>query len=157
MMNPRITRAGCAAAPRYRLARLVLAPALMAVCGCSTLKNLYPPPPPPSVGALRLIPENLDYGGQKLKTASRSHLFILTNPPTNDGPAIVTEVGSSGPPFLIDSGVSDCVGRTLIVGAHCQIGVKFAPTAPGKQTGTLAITNNASNSPQIGTLQGIGQ
>jgi hypothetical protein len=143
---------------RWRwLATFLLAPALMSICGCNSLMNLYPPPPPPSVGALRLIPENLDYGRQKLNTSSRTHLFTLTNPPTNDGPAVITEVGTSGAPFLLDSGASNCTGLTLAVGAHCQIGVNFTPTASGIQTGTLAITDNASNSPQIATLQGIGQ
>jgi hypothetical protein len=149
---------GCADALRGWSAMLVLAPALMAASGCnSVVEHFYPPPPPPPIGALRLIPENLDYGRQQLNTSTRTHLFILTNPPTNDGPAVITEVGTSGPPFLIDSGASNCTGLTLAVGAHCQIGVKFAPTAPGIQTGTMAITDNASNSPQIATLQGIGQ
>ena len=135
----------------------MLAPALIAVCGCNSLMKLYPPPPPPSIGALSLIPENLDYGPQKLNTSTRPHLFILTNPPTNDGPAVISEVGTSGPPFEIDTAVSNCAGRTLAVGEHCQIGVKFSPTAPGMQTGSLAITSNAANSPQVGTLEGLGQ
>lgn len=106
---------------------------------------------------MSLIPGTLDYGRQRLNTFTVTHLFILTNPPTNDGPAIITQVGTSGPPFLIDTGVSNCAGLTLAVGGHCQIGVKFAPTAPGEQTGTLAVTDNASDSPQIATLQGVGQ
>jgi HYDIN/CFA65/VesB-like, Ig-like domain len=134
---------------------LVLAPLLTAASGCSSLKNLYGPPPPPSVGPLSLIPPDFHYERPQGKGSSHSQLFTLTNPPTNDGPAIITDVGTSGPPFLID--VNDCAGRTLAVGAHCQIGVKFAPTAPGRQTGTLAITDNASNSPQIATLEGIGR
>lgn len=149
---------GRASAPRRWLATLVLAAALTAASGCSSfVDHFYPPPPPPPIGALRLIPGNLDYGRQKLNTASRTHLFILTNPPTNDGPAVISDVGTSGAPFLIDHGASNCNGVTLAVGGHCQIGVNFNPTAPGMQTGTMAINDNAANSPQIATLQGIGE
>jgi hypothetical protein len=147
---------GGVATPRW-LVILMLVPALLAGFGCSSLERLYPPPPPPSVGPLSLVPANLDYGPNKLNTSTRTHIFILSNPPTNDGAAIITEVGSSGPPFLIDAGAGNCTaGLTLAVGAHCQIGVKFAPTAPGRQTGTLAISDNASDSPQIATLEGSG-
>ncbi|HTW88052.1 MAG TPA: hypothetical protein VMD75_08590, partial [Candidatus Binataceae bacterium] len=136
---------------------MVLAAALTATSGCHALvEHFNPPPPPPTIGALRLIPENLDYGRQKLNTATRTHLFILTNPPTNDGPAVISDAGTSGAPFLIDRSVSNCAGVTLPVGGHCEIGVNFAPTTPGIQTGTMAINDNAANSPQIATLQGIG-
>ncbi len=154
-LKPGMTRGGVAA--RRWLVILIFAAALPAVSGCSSLERLYPPPPPPSVGPLSLIPTNLDYGPNKLNTSTRTHIFILSNPPTNDGAAIITQVGSSGPPFLIDAGAGNCAaGFTLAVGAHCQIGVKFAPTAWGRQTGTLAISDNASDSPQIATLEGVG-
>jgi hypothetical protein len=134
---------------------LMIAFALL-LTGCSVWDKLQPPPPPPTVGPLTLIPDDLSFGSQKSGSSSRPHIFTLTNPPTNDGVAIITQVEASGPPFTIDQANTNCAGRTLTVGAHCQIGVSFAPTAPGPQTGTLAITDNSQNSPQLATLEGAG-
>ncbi len=136
----------------------MFAVAMIAASGCSRMANLYPPPPPPQVGALSLVPSDLDFGAQQSKTASRTFVFVLTNPLNNDGTGVITEVATSGPPFEIDAGASTCAAKvTLPVGGHCQIGVKFAPTALGKQTGTVAITDNAANSPQVATLEGVGR
>jgi hypothetical protein len=136
----------------------MVAAAMAAASGCTRLANLYPPAPPPQVGALSLVPSDLDFGAQRLNSTSRSFVFVLTNPPSNDGAALITEVGTSGPPFEIDTGSSTCAAKTMLpVGGHCQIGVKFAPTAPGRQTGTIAITDNAANSPQVATLEGLGR
>jgi hypothetical protein len=38
----------------------------------------------------------------------------------------------------------------------CSISVTFSPTATGTRTGTLAIADNAANSPQIVSLSGTG-
>ncbi len=130
--------------------------ALIGIAGCTRFLKMYPPPPPPQIGALQLVPGDLDYGAQRLNSASRAFIFVLSNPPSNDGAAVITQVATSGPPFVIDTSVTNCSGATLAVGGHCQIGVKFAPTAAGKQTGTLAITDNAVSSPQVATLEGLG-
>jgi|GEM_PF-7022397 len=131
--------------------------AIIGIAGCARLQNLYPPPPPPQVGPLQLVPSDLDYGSQPRNSASRPFIFILSNPPSNDGAAIITQVATSGPPFIIDPSINTCSGATLAVGGHCQVGVKFAPVAEGKQTGTLAITDNSTLSPQIATLEGVGR
>src|SRR5258707_179189 len=47
-------------------------------------------------------------------------------------------------------------GRSVAPGASCTISVKFTPTAAGTRTGTLTLTDNASNSPQTISLTGIG-
>jgi Putative Ig domain/Transmembrane protein 131-like N-terminal/Abnormal spindle-like microcephaly-assoc'd, ASPM-SPD-2-Hydin len=39
----------------------------------------------------------------------------------------------------------------------CTINITFSPTAVGKRTGVLTITDNATNSPQTVTLSGTGQ
>jgi hypothetical protein len=42
-------------------------------------------------------------------------------------------------------------------GANCTISVTFKPTAAGTRTGTLSVSDNASNSPQSIPLSGTGQ
>jgi kumamolisin len=47
-------------------------------------------------------------------------------------------------------------GSTLAVGKSCIIKVTFTPTQLGARTGTLTLTDNASNSPQTVALSGTG-
>ncbi len=47
-------------------------------------------------------------------------------------------------------------GTTLAINAACQVSVIFTPTATGQRTGTVAITDNASDSPQAVSLTGNG-
>jgi hypothetical protein len=54
------------------------------------------------------------------------------------------------------TGKTPC-GATLAGGKSCQIGVTFTPTQIGALTGTLSISDNASNSPQTVTLSGTGK
>jgi hypothetical protein len=42
-------------------------------------------------------------------------------------------------------------GTSVAAGASCTINVTFTPTATGTRSGSLAITDNAPNSPQIGS------
>ncbi len=48
-------------------------------------------------------------------------------------------------------------GTAIAAGANCSITVKFAPTANGKSTGSVTITDSASNSPQTISLTGVGE
>jgi large repetitive protein len=57
--------------------------------------------------------------------------------------------------FVIVPGSNTC-GSTVAVSAACTMQVAFAPTAGGPRSGTLTVTDNAVNSPQILTLTGTG-
>jgi P pilus assembly chaperone PapD len=50
---------------------------------------------------------------------------------------------------------NNCSG-TLAASASCTFNVTFAPTAAGNRVGTLAVTDNASGSPQTVVLSGTG-
>jgi hypothetical protein len=54
------------------------------------------------------------------------------------------------------TGKTPC-GATLAAGKSCQIGVTFTPTTAGTLTGTLSVSDNASNSPQTVALSGKGE
>src|SRR5207253_1448967 len=56
-----------------------------------------------------------------------------------------------------DFGSASACGSSVEPGASCTINIFFDPTAAGTRTGTLIITDNTSDSPQIVTLAGIGQ
>jgi hypothetical protein len=54
------------------------------------------------------------------------------------------------------SALSGC-GSSLPAGQSCSIGVFFDPSTTGTRTGTLTVTDNATDSPQTSTLTGMGQ
>jgi hypothetical protein len=54
------------------------------------------------------------------------------------------------------TGKTPC-GATLAAGKSCQIAVVFTPTQVGALTGTLSVSDNASNSPQTVALSGTGK
>src|SRR5207253_2516700 len=77
---------------------------------------------------------------------------------TNNGTAVLNFTGLT--PFTFtgaNSGdfteTSTC-GATLAVSASCTITVKFAPTAAGTRTASLAIADNAPGSPQMVPVSG---
>jgi hypothetical protein len=51
---------------------------------------------------------------------------------------------------------SNTCGAALAPNASCAITVSLTPTAVGPTTGTLTLTDNAANSPQVVTLSGSG-
>jgi len=108
-------------------------------------------------GPLMLEPALGDYGSAKLVTSSAPQFFVLTNPATNTGSAIITGVVTESDQFTIQPDDSTCptVG-TLPAGLSCKVAVKFTPTTAGRQTATLTVTDSASNSPQKANLVGVG-
>jgi hypothetical protein len=70
------------------------------------------------------------------------------------GPITFSSVAVSGAYKEID----DCAGVSLVAGQTCEIDVYFAPTAPGKDAGTLTIGSNAkfALNPSTVALTGTG-
>lgn len=68
-----------------------------------------------------------------------------------ESPLIVTRVATTGD----FSQTNNCT--TLAFRDLCTINISFTPTAPGDRTGTLTITDNAPDSPQVVTLLGGGE
>lgn len=68
-----------------------------------------------------------------------------------ESPLIVTSVATTGD----FRQTNNCT--TLAFTDRCTINISFTPTAPGDRTGTLTITDNASDSPQIVPLLGGGE
>lgn len=108
-------------------------------------------------GPLTLEPSVGIYPPTKKLLSSTTQLFVLTNPSTNSGSAVITGVATNSDQFLIESSDSTCptVG-TLPNGLSCKIAVKFVPSNEGRQTATLTVTDSAGNSPQTANLVGDG-
>jgi hypothetical protein len=93
---------------------------------------------------------SLTFASQAVGTSSGAQFTTLTN----TGSATLTFSAAFSGDFAFD-GLGTC-GSSVAPGASCTISVKFTPTAAGTRTGTLTLTDNASNSPQTISLTGIG-
>jgi hypothetical protein len=72
---------------------------------------------------------------------------------TNLGGATVTIAGISiGGGF---AQTNNC-GSALATNGSCSISVTFSPTGAGPQSGSMTLTDNATNSQQVVTLNGKG-
>jgi hypothetical protein len=100
--------------------------------------------------AVTLAPTTLTFDSQIQGTVSTAQPVTLTNSGTV--PLSIVSVAASAN-YAVDS---TACPATLAAGANCIVNVTFAPVAPatGTVTGTIAFTDNASNSPQTVTLTG---
>ncbi|GLQ93606.1 hypothetical protein GCM10007901_25570 [Dyella acidisoli] len=82
--------------------------------------------------------------------------FTLTN--TGNVPVTINDVSvnSPGGEFVLNGG--GCPGTTLAAGSQCVAYVYFSPSnqSPGTFTGSLVVTDSATNSPQTVALIGTG-
>jgi hypothetical protein len=96
-------------------------------------------------------------GSQAVGTTSPAQTGSLTN--QGPGPLLIyglTIFDSSGKPYAGDfSATNDCAA-SLEAGNSCSIAVSFTPTGAGTRSGSISISDNASNSPQTVSLTGTG-
>src|SRR5262249_35077058 len=55
-----------------------------------------------------------------------------------------------------DFTVTHNCGASVVGASRCTLSVTFAPTATGTRTGSIVVTDNAADSPQILNLSGTG-
>jgi hypothetical protein len=103
----------------------------------------------PLAPAVALSPASLSFPTQLVFTSSTPQCVTLTN--TGTATLDITSIVASSSFFELNG-----CGSSLAAGAHCNIKVFFSPHARGTVTGTVTITDNASNSPQAITLSGAG-
>jgi hypothetical protein len=99
--------------------------------------------------AVSLSPMSLTYPTRRVGTTSSTKNVTLSN--TGNATLSVTSVVASGD----FSQTNNC--GSVSASRSCTIKVTFKPTAKGNRTGTIAVTDNASGSPQSVTLTGTGR
>jgi hypothetical protein len=109
-----------------------------------------------SAPVVSLSPTSLSFGNHQVNTTSSAHTVTLTN--SGNAALTIHSIGLSGPNGGDFHQQNSCPSSssTLAAGASCTISVTFTPTAEGNRSASLAITDNASGSPQSVTLSGIG-
>ena len=102
-----------------------------------------------AVPLVTLSPTSLNFGTQLFGTTSGPQYVTLTN---TGGVALdITSIAASAN----FSQTNNC-GSSVAAGASCTITVTFRPHTVGTITGTVIISDNASNSSQTVSLSGTG-
>ena len=100
-------------------------------------------------GPVLLSSASLNFGNQQVDVKSSALVETLTN---NQTVALnITGVSAGG-----DFNQTNTCQTAIAPGGTCTIDVYFTPSVTGTRTGTLTITDDASNSPQTVALTGIG-
>ena len=97
---------------------------------------------------------SLAFGNQKTGTTSTAKTVKVTN--TGTTPLNLSNLTITGNFAIATSGTTCAKNGTVQASSSCQINVTFTPTSKGSKTGTLAISDNAQNSPQNVSLSGTG-
>jgi uncharacterized repeat protein (TIGR03803 family) len=100
--------------------------------------------------AARLSATSLSFGDQTLNQASAPKTVTLKNSGT--ALPVLSGVAIEGSGFAISGNTCE----SLAISKTCVVSVTFTPQSPGKLTGTLSFTDNASDSPQVVALSGTG-
>lgn len=101
------------------------------------------------IAPVTLSSTSLNFGNVVIHTSSTAPAVTLTN---NQNVALTNISISAAAPF---SQVNTC-GTSIAAGAQCKITITFSPTVTGAQSGTVTITDSASNSPQTIAVKGTG-
>jgi hypothetical protein len=118
--------------------------------GSTTTVNVPLSGGPQTSGALTPSPSSLDFGNVQVGT-NQTLPETLTN--SGGSTVTVTQVNPAGTGFSV-SGFS--LPLVLAAGQKQAFNVTFAPVSTGSSSGNLTIISDASNSPTIENLAGIG-
>ena len=104
------------------------------------------------IAPVALLPISLLFANQNLNTTSGVKTVSVTNNQTV--PLNISGISSSGD----FAQTSNCplAPSSLAAKASCTVSVTFTPTATGKRTGTLTVSDDAPNNPQTAPLAGSG-
>jgi len=97
-----------------------------------------------------LSPATLTFATQLVATTSSSQAVTFSD----YGTAAISITSIAASSNFGESG-NNCASM-LVAGAACTINLTFTPTAAGKLSGTLSVTDNAPGSPQTVSLNGVG-
>jgi pimeloyl-ACP methyl ester carboxylesterase len=111
------------------------------------------------VPIVSLSTSSLIFPNQAVGTTSGAMSINVTNSgnATLNITAAPTITGTNASDFALANGTTCVNGAAVAAGSSCALNVIFSPTAAGNRgPATLSIFDNASNSPQVVSLSGIG-
>lgn len=109
----------------------------------------------PPAPALAYSPSSLSFGNVTVGSVSAVKTLTFTNSGTSN--LILSAVKLAGDFQWGAATPTMCVmGNSYAPGASCMMAISFAPQTSSSLSGTLTVTDNAPNSPNIISLSGIG-
>src|SRR5689334_9928419 len=96
-----------------------------------------------NVPVATVSPSPFDFGNQLVGQTSAPQVFTVQN---TGAAGLVMQNASTSGDFTVSNDA--CSGTTVAPGGSCTISVTFTPTQTGSRSGTLAISDNAADSPQ---------
>jgi len=99
--------------------------------------------------AVALSATSLVFSDQAVATPSTPQTVTLTN--AGDAALAITSIEITG-----DFAQTNTCGSAVAAGANCTIDVTFTPTVIGARIGTITVTDDATGSPRVVPLGGIG-
>lgn len=99
--------------------------------------------------ASTVSPSSIAFGKQAVETCSNPRRANIKN--TGSAAFLISSIVPSG-----NFSATNTCDSILPTGHSCQVEVVFQPTATGPTTGSITITDNASDSPQVIELSGTG-
>jgi hypothetical protein len=108
----------------------------------------------PNTGGISVSPTSLIWPTKiPVGTTKGPRIVTLTN--NENITVIISSITTTGD-FAVANTGKHC-GGAILAGGSCLVKVTFTPTQVGLRTGTLTITDSATNSPQTVPLQGTGK
>lgn len=109
-----------------------------------------------SAGAttVALAPTTLTFAQSAIGGTSSPQTVQFTN--TGAAPLVISGISVGGANASDFSLESNSCGSGIAAGSGCQINVTFAPTGMGARTANLSVNDNATGSPHMVSLNGMG-
>lgn len=128
------------------LALLLLSCLLAASCAGGIIAQ----PSPHATRTLSATPSSVNFGTVQIRKPSVLPTVIQN---TGNRRVTVTRIGVKGSGFTLDI---PKIPFALAPGQTVSLNAKFAPSSAGKHDGTISLVSNATNSPTVVSLSGIG-
>ncbi len=105
--------------------------------------------------AVSISPNPLVFSDENLGTSSGNSTVTITNSGAeNLIISTVTTAGANVGDFPVAG--NTCNGATIVPNTSCLVNIQFVPAALGSRTASLVVTDNASDSPEILAISGVG-
>ncbi len=101
------------------------------------------------IAAVTVTPTSISFPNQVIGTKSAASSVTVKNNQTVS--LTINSIGSSLADYTTSS-TCPSKPKTLAAGGSCTVSVVFAPTVSGVRSGTLTVSDNASNSPTVGLI-----
>jgi len=107
----------------------------------------------PAAAQVALSKTVLTFNSQTVNTTGAAQSVTLSN--TGTTAVVITQISVTGVNATDFSQTNTC-GSGLAAGKSCALSLTFKPSGTGPRTASLAISDNANNSPQSVALDGTG-